>query len=200
MPQSLTSSWTVFVLPSSHNDVGWAGTPSEIAEHRAGAILDTVLRIMERDPSYAFAMEAGLYLREYLARRPEQAPLLERYTREGRLEWGATYVQPYEGVLDGESLVRQVSSGRGWMRRELGLEAVGYWNIVAGIVGGLLAAVFGLRDWIAIPRDTRAKHIGLLHGGTMVVVVGLFAVAWWIRSASVNVDADTTVLNFAVTS
>ncbi|HEY3187758.1 MAG TPA: hypothetical protein VGJ70_09810, partial [Solirubrobacteraceae bacterium] len=133
MPRSQTRPWTVFVLPSSHNDVGWAGTPSEIAEHRAGAILDTVLGIMERDPTYAFAMEAGLYLREYLARRPERAPMVERYTREGRLEWGATYVQPYEGLLDGESLVRQVRWGRGWMRRELGLDAVGYWNIdVAG--------------------------------------------------------------------
>ncbi|HEY3079844.1 MAG TPA: glycosyl hydrolase-related protein [Chloroflexota bacterium] len=133
MPQPQTRPWTVFILPSSHNDVGWAGTPSEIAEHRADAIIDTVLRIMERDPTYAFAMEAGLYLQEYLARRPEHLPLLERYTREGRLEWGATYVQPYEGLLDGESLVRQVYWGRGWMRRDLGLAATGYWNIdVAG--------------------------------------------------------------------
>src|SRR5262245_50272155 len=127
MPRSQARPWTVFVLPSSHNDVGWAGTPSEIAEHRAGAILAAVLRLMERDPTYAFAMEAGLYLQEYLDRRPERAPMVERYTREGRLEWGATYVQPYEGLLDGESLVQQVSRGRGWMRRELGLEAVGYW-------------------------------------------------------------------------
>src|SRR5919201_779663 len=119
MSQPQTRPWTVFVLPSSHNDVGWAGTPSEIAEHRADAIVETVLRIMERDPSYAFAMEAGLYLEEFLARRPEQMPLLERYTREGR--------------LDGESLVRQVGWGRGWMQRELGLPSNGYWNIaVAG--------------------------------------------------------------------
>jgi alpha-mannosidase len=130
MPQpDQTRPWTVFILPSSHNDVGWAGTPSEIAEHRADAIVDTVLRIMERDPTYAFAMEAVLYLEEYLARRPEHLPLLERYTREGRLEWGATYVQPYEGLLDGESLVRQLYRGRRWMQRELGLTATGYWNI-----------------------------------------------------------------------
>jgi alpha-mannosidase len=133
MPQPPTRPWTVFILPSSHNDVGWAGTPSEIAEHRTGAILDTVLGIMERDPSYAFTMEAGLYLQEYLARRPERLPLIERYTREGRLEWGATYVQPYEGLLDGESLVRQVRWGRGWMRRDLDLDGTDYWNIdVAG--------------------------------------------------------------------
>ena len=36
--------------------------------------------------------------------------------------------------------------------------------IVAGIIGGLAAAPFGLIDWLAIPKRTRAKRIGLLHG------------------------------------
>jgi uncharacterized membrane protein len=60
--------------------------------------------------------------------------------------------------------------------------AIGYWNIAAGIIGGLLAAVFGLVDWLAIPAGTRAKRIGLLHGGSNVIVVSLFAFVWWIRS------------------
>lgn len=61
------------------------------------------------------------------------------------------------------------------------LNAVGYWNIAGGIVGGLLAAVFGLIDWLAIPSGTRAKRIGLIHGGTNVITVGLFALAWLLR-------------------
>jgi uncharacterized membrane protein len=56
-----------------------------------------------------------------------------------------------------------------------------FWNIAAGIVGGLLAAVFGLWDWLAIPSGTRAKAIGLWHGIGNVVLVGLFAVAWLVR-------------------
>jgi uncharacterized membrane protein len=63
---------------------------------------------------------------------------------------------------------------------------VGYWNIAGGIIGGLLAAVFGLVDWLAIPSGTRAKRIGLLHGGSNVVVVALFAFAWWTRSAGAD--------------
>jgi uncharacterized membrane protein len=59
---------------------------------------------------------------------------------------------------------------------------VAYWNIAGGILGGLLAAVFGLVDWLAIPSGTRAKRIGLLHGATNVVVVALFAFAWWTRA------------------
>ena len=59
--------------------------------------------------------------------------------------------------------------------------AVAYWNIAAGIAGGLLAAVFGSIDWFAIPTGTRAKRIGLLHGGANVVVVGIFALVWLMR-------------------
>jgi len=55
--------------------------------------------------------------------------------------------------------------------------SISYWLIASGIIGGLLAAVFGLIDWIGIPSGTRAKRIGLLHGGTNVVVVLLFIVS-----------------------
>jgi uncharacterized membrane protein len=63
---------------------------------------------------------------------------------------------------------------------------VAYWNIAGGIIGGLLAAVFGLIDWTAIPAGTRAKRIGLLHGGANVLVVALFAFVWWTRSNAVD--------------
>ena len=58
---------------------------------------------------------------------------------------------------------------------------ISYWMIAAGIIGGLCAAVFGLIDWVGIPSGTRAKTIGLLHGGTNVVVVLLFIVSWFLR-------------------
>jgi len=61
---------------------------------------------------------------------------------------------------------------------------VSYWLIGAGIIGGLMAAVFGAIDWWAIPRNTRAKAIGLYHGLGNVIVVVLFAISWWLRNAS----------------
>jgi uncharacterized membrane protein len=63
----------------------------------------------------------------------------------------------------------------------------GVWSLVseymigAGIVGGLLAAVFGTIDWVAIPRNTRAKTIGLWHGGGNVVVTAMFVASWLLR-------------------
>jgi uncharacterized membrane protein len=62
-----------------------------------------------------------------------------------------------------------------------GFALASFYMIAAGIIGGLLAAVFGLWDWLAIPAGTRAKRIGLLHGIGNVVVVALFAVSWLLR-------------------
>src|SRR6185436_16283126 len=58
------------------------------------------------------------------------------------------------------------------------MASVGYWNIAGGVIGGVLAAVFGLIDWLAIPPGTRAKRIGLIHGASNVVVVLLFTFVW----------------------
>ena len=68
-----------------------------------------------------------------------------------------------------------------------------FFDIAAGIVGGLLAAVFGLVDWLAIPGGTRAKTVGAWHGGGNVVVVGIFAVSWLLR---LHNPADPGLLPF----
>ena len=61
------------------------------------------------------------------------------------------------------------------------LAVASYWMIAAGVVMGLVAAVFGFWDWLAVPAGTRAKAIGLWHGVGNVVVVGLFIVSWLLR-------------------
>ena len=60
-----------------------------------------------------------------------------------------------------------------------------YVMISAGIVTGLLAAIFGLVDWLAIPKGTRAKRIGAFHGITNVLVVGVFAISWSLRYGNI---------------
>ena len=72
---------------------------------------------------------------------------------------------------------------------------VAYWLIVAGLIGGLVAAPFGLIDWLAIPAGTRAKSVGGLHGAGNVVVLLLFAASWLVRgSATVAPGALAYVL------
>jgi uncharacterized membrane protein len=73
---------------------------------------------------------------------------------------------------------------------------ISYWMIVAGILSGLVAAPFGLIDWLAIPTGTRAKRIGLLHGGGNVVVLLLFAASWLLRrDAPGNPESTAIVLS-----
>src|SRR5216117_4048442 len=70
----------------------------------------------------------------------------------------------------------------GWMAtHRTGLAVAAYYMIAAGIIGGLVAAVFGLIDWLAIPRGTRAKAIGLWHGLGNVIVVLLFIASCLLR-------------------
>lgn len=58
---------------------------------------------------------------------------------------------------------------------------IAFYLIGAGVLGGLAAAVPGTLDWLAIPRGSRAKRIGLVHGVGNVVVVALFILSWLLR-------------------
>lgn len=59
---------------------------------------------------------------------------------------------------------------------------VAYWMLIAGLIGGVLAAPFGLIDWLAIRSGTRAKTIGAMHGLANSAALLLFAGSWWLRS------------------
>ncbi|MDQ7746663.1 DUF2231 domain-containing protein [Hydrogenophaga pseudoflava] len=56
-----------------------------------------------------------------------------------------------------------------------------YWVLTGGLPGAAVAAPFGFMDWTAIPRGTRARRIGALHGGGNTIVSLLFLAAWLLR-------------------
>jgi len=73
---------------------------------------------------------------------------------------------------------------------------VAFYSIGAGIIGGLLSAVFGAIDWWAIPQNTRAKRLGLWHGLGNVVVILLFIGSWLLRRVTPeNPPAPAVVLS-----
>lgn len=61
------------------------------------------------------------------------------------------------------------------------LGALAYWNIVAGLVGGVLAAMAAAVDLIFVPNGTPAKRIGVLQGLANMGVLILFAVILMLR-------------------
>ena len=81
------------------------------------------------------------------------------------------------GLLSGAFIFDALGKVFGWR----GVAAASFYMIAAGIVFGLLAAVFGLIDFLGIPSGTRAKRIGMIHGAGNVVVVVLFALSWFLR-------------------
>jgi uncharacterized membrane protein len=73
---------------------------------------------------------------------------------------------------------------------------VGFWDIAAGMIGAVLAAATGLLDWTSVPAGTRAKRIGMLHGGANAIVLVLFFISWLIRLDNTDhgISAGTFVL------
>lgn len=75
---------------------------------------------------------------------------------------------------------------------------VGFYLIGAGVVGGLVAAVFGFRDWQHIPAGSRAKRIGLYHGLVNVGVTTLFLLSWLIRMGAQDRRPDTLAFTLSL--
>ena len=81
--------------------------------------------------------------------------------------------------------------------RNLHWTEMAFYMIGAGIVTGLLAAVFGLIDWLGIPSNTRAKSIGAIHGIGNVLVVLLFAASfYWRYSDPLHAPISAYALSF----
>lgn len=68
----------------------------------------------------------------------------------------------------------------------------GAYVTAAGVLSGLVAALFGWVDWFAVPAGTRAKRVGLLHGAGNVGVLALFAVSWLLRLDRTTWEPSTT--------
>src|SRR5512144_1110463 len=66
------------------------------------------------------------------------------------------------------------------------LTTASYYMIAAGVVGGLLAAIFGFIDWLGLPGDSRAKRIGGWHGIGNFTIVVLFIISWFLRIGGVD--------------
>jgi uncharacterized membrane protein len=69
-----------------------------------------------------------------------------------------------------------------------------YWLIAAGVISGVIAAVFGFADWFALEGGTRAKRIGLFHSVVNEIMLVLFAVSWWLRRGNPDAPPMTAIV------
>jgi uncharacterized membrane protein len=66
------------------------------------------------------------------------------------------------------------------------MRTVAFWNIGAGVIGALLAAIPGFVDWLSLTG--RAARIGTYHMVLNLGAVALFAINWFVRTR-VNGDS-----------
>ena len=72
---------------------------------------------------------------------------------------------------------------------------VAFYTMIGGVVGALIAAVFGLVDLLSLPSGTYTKHVALTHMGINLVVVALFACNAWLRHNEPNPSGTPFILS-----
>lgn len=77
------------------------------------------------------------------------------------------------------------------------LPNVSYYLIAAGLVGGAIAAVFGIIDWLGLPYNSRAWNIGLMHGIANLFILALFLLSWLRRGRDLIPDTTILAISFA---
>jgi alpha-mannosidase len=120
----------IHFITSSHQDNAWMDSPQKCMADRDSLVLTPALEILKKFPDYHYSVEDALMLHEYLSLHPDRLAQIQRLTLQGRLEWGATYIQPYEGMYPGESLIRQLYFGRKWLQKMIpGYDPRVAWNL-----------------------------------------------------------------------
>ena len=65
-------------------------------------------------------------------------------------------------------------------RGNTGWEWMASWTLLAGCVGAVAAAIFGIIDWLSI-KDREVKKVADWHARFNVLALVLFAISWYLR-------------------
>src|SRR6476620_6879479 len=103
---------TVAIVPHTHWDREWYDT-FQAFRLRLVKLLDTLLPMLESDPSYARFMLDGqtVVVDDYLEVRPHARAALQRLAAAGRLSVGPWMVLMDEFMVSGETMVRDLQLG-----------------------------------------------------------------------------------------
>ena len=88
---------TIYVVPFTHNDVGFNATPKQMAANSVESI-DDAIRHAAADPQYVWNIETFWQLREWLDAGRDPEPLL-KLLRDGRFGLNAAFICPHTSVM-----------------------------------------------------------------------------------------------------
>lgn len=66
-------------------------------------------------------------------------------------------------------------------RDNFGWEWIAKWSLLAGCIGAVAAAIFGIIDWLSI-KDRAVKKIADWHARLNVIALLVFAASWYLRT------------------
>jgi uncharacterized membrane protein len=72
------------------------------------------------------------------------------------------------------------------------------YTLAGGLIGGLLAAVFGLVEFFYLPRESRARTVAITHLVLNVIIIGLYVVNYLIRRYNTQAVDSVPVAGFVL--
>ena len=118
-----------FFIPHTHWEGAVFKTREQYLEMGLPHILQA-LRLLKLHPDYRFALDQVCYVKPFLERYPEEEEVFRQFVEEGRLAIvGGTDVMADVNMPGGESFVRQILYGKGYFRKELGVEVTTSWQL-----------------------------------------------------------------------
>jgi alpha-mannosidase len=137
----------VSFIGHTHIDLSWLWRYKHTRE-KGERSFSTVLRLMERYPEYVFLQTQAQIYDSIKEDRPELFKAIGKRVAEGRWEAsGSMWVEADCNIPSGESLVRQILYGKGFFKKEFGVENTFLW----------LPDVFGY-NW-ALPQILKKSGI-----------------------------------------
>lgn len=194
----------VHIIPHAHWDREWY-MPLELHRARLLRQLDSVLALLEADPSYTYHLDGQMIaVEDYLIFRPEQEEKIRQYVREGRLHVGPWYVLQDEFLTSGEANVRNLLCGMAMAEKYGRVCRIGYLPDAFGNVGqmpqifdqsGMKAAAFGRGVTLRAEDPDPSAHFPRYSefswqspDGTSIPA--LFFAGWYNNAQEIPVDPE----------
>ncbi len=171
------------IVPHTHWDREWYD-PFQTFRLKLVHLIDQLLDLMERDPSYAqFLLDGQVaVVDDYLAIRPENEERLRSLTAAGRMAIGPWYILMDEFLVSGETIIRDLQAGIQRGASFGGVMEVGYLPDMFGHIAqmpqilqqaglehavvwrGVPSAVDGTAFWWQAPDGSRVRAEYLVAG------------------------------------
>ncbi|MGW5188068.1 glycoside hydrolase family 38 N-terminal domain-containing protein [Kribbella sp. NPDC004138] len=113
---------SVAIIPTSHLDLFWLGDYRNCLRRGDEVIRSYLDRAIESGDE-TFVIDTAIFAEHFLAENPAYEGKVRKLLAEGRLEIGAAYIDRWENLVLGESIIRNIQIGRAWARERLGVDA-----------------------------------------------------------------------------